>query len=338
MSSYYTGAAEASNILGAHLQVGERVIGNSLPYAATRSEQLLLCLDGITQRYKDEQGLPARALFYSFERGQLLVLCFRSTRLLVLTGPDAPLAEIEIAGRKLVTTAHLQAPLAKDNLVVMALQRPAQVVIESPVVETRGSYVTRWTLAAALLATLGYVTYSAVPSVPAPIAVDPTVEKLLQEKKLMEVQLQQWKLQEAAKVEVEELKEKLAKSEAKALADRQSLLQQQQEMNALLQVQVASARAEIEKAKSLQAQLEQARVAEAAKTQPPPVAPALPVHVAAPIPTRVVEPVNPPPQRLPSRPAARMQRPTLKPSVVQPEPEPVAKKRTQAPRIFRPPL
>jgi hypothetical protein len=124
MSRHYTARAGGTRILGAHLRVGHTTLGSSLPYSAARSGQLLRCVETITQSYQEEQGLPVRSLLYGFERGQLLVLCFRSTQLLVLTDVNATLGDIEIAGRKLVTTAHLQAPLAADNPIVIALQTP----------------------------------------------------------------------------------------------------------------------------------------------------------------------------------------------------------------------
>jgi hypothetical protein len=171
MSRRYGRDPQADTLLGVHLQVADTVVGNTLPLTPKRLRHLMRCLGTIEKQYEEEQGLPMRSLYAAFEQGQLMVLCFRKTRLIVLIAPGAPLGEIEMAGRKLVTTAHLQGSLSNSNPLLTALNKPTEPKPEEVATKSPMAQPSLWALGLCAVAIVAGLALRPSAPAPAPIPV-----------------------------------------------------------------------------------------------------------------------------------------------------------------------
>jgi hypothetical protein len=155
-----------SFIVGAYLSVDQEVIGNSLPMTAALVAQVIGAGQLAADQYAGNTGLPLRCLFYRFESGQFLALYFRHSVLLVLATPDAPLVELEIAAKKVISTAHITASLNKENPIVASLLAPPPVSVpvskDPPLPAKRERIRTIWAAALTLVG-LAVVSFYAWP-------------------------------------------------------------------------------------------------------------------------------------------------------------------------------
>jgi hypothetical protein len=115
-----TTAAAQQHLLGALLCVDGKTVADTLPLEGDKAERLLLAIHTMAAHY-EAGGLPPKVFFFRYERAQLMVFFSRRSLLLLLLHPEAALAELEVAARKVVTTAHLRTPLPVENAVVQAL-------------------------------------------------------------------------------------------------------------------------------------------------------------------------------------------------------------------------
>lgn len=100
--------AAGDGVKGLLLIVQGAVKMDSLPLSPEEKESLTRGVDQLAGRYaRARDGLPAKVFFYKFSSSSLLVLFSRWSSLYIWLDETANLAEAEIAGRKLVSTAHL---------------------------------------------------------------------------------------------------------------------------------------------------------------------------------------------------------------------------------------
>lgn len=118
--------ASQRHLLGALLCVDGRTVADTLPLVGGKAERLLLAIHTMAAHY-ETGGLPPRVFYFRYERAQLMVLFARRSLLILLLPADAALTEVEVAARKVVTTAHLRTPLPVENAVVQALGLHAEV-------------------------------------------------------------------------------------------------------------------------------------------------------------------------------------------------------------------
>lgn len=107
-------------ILGAALIVDGTLIGDGFDEGELADGHLMKTVQAMVDQYQTS-GLPPKMFYFQFERSHLLILFSRRSTLLVWTSPNANLVEIEIAARKVVSTAHLRGALNPTNPVVAAL-------------------------------------------------------------------------------------------------------------------------------------------------------------------------------------------------------------------------
>lgn len=107
-------------ILGAALIVDGTLIGDGFDEGELADGHLMKTVQAMVDQYQTS-GLPPKMFYFQFERSHLLILFSRRSTLLVWTSPHANLVEIEIAARKVVSTAHLRGALNPTNPVVAAL-------------------------------------------------------------------------------------------------------------------------------------------------------------------------------------------------------------------------
>jgi hypothetical protein len=115
-------------ILGAVLVVDGVVIGEGFQDGAKQSAPLIEAVQGMADQYRTS-GLPPKVMHFQYENSQVLALFSRRSLLLVWISSDANLGEIEIAARKVVTTAHLEGSLNPSNpiVAVLSITKPVQV-------------------------------------------------------------------------------------------------------------------------------------------------------------------------------------------------------------------
>ncbi len=119
--------SESFGILGACLLVNGEVEADSLPLSPSNRSQLMQTLLLMAAHYETSARLPPKVFFLRFEKAQLLVLFSRQSQLVLLSKPDARLGELEIAAKKVISTAHIRGSLKQDNPVVMALSMAAKL-------------------------------------------------------------------------------------------------------------------------------------------------------------------------------------------------------------------
>lgn len=116
----HSAAAARWQVLGALLCVNGQTVADTLPLEGDKAERLLLAIHTMAAHY-EVGGLPPKVFYFRYERAQLMVLFSRRSLLILLLPADAALVELEVAARKVVTTAHLRTPLPAENAVVQAL-------------------------------------------------------------------------------------------------------------------------------------------------------------------------------------------------------------------------
>ncbi|MFZ4765052.1 MAG: hypothetical protein ACOYMN_08860 [Roseimicrobium sp.] len=81
---------------------------DSLPLTSEAKDALVEAVGQLAERYsKARDGLAPRAFFYQFQSSSLMVLFTRLSSLYIWLDASANIAEAEVAGRKLISTAHL---------------------------------------------------------------------------------------------------------------------------------------------------------------------------------------------------------------------------------------
>ena len=113
-------SARGQGILGALLMVDDEVRHGRLGLGASRSDRLLEILRVMSSTW-ESTGLPPKLFYFRFTEAQLLVVLARRSVVAVLLRLDARLTEVEVAARKLVSTAHLKAPLDPATPLVACL-------------------------------------------------------------------------------------------------------------------------------------------------------------------------------------------------------------------------
>jgi len=114
-------ARDVAYVLGAMLWVDGVVVADSLPLTGTPRERLIQTLHIMAAHY-EAGGLPPKLFYFRFKTQQLMVIFARRAMLAVLMPMDAPLVDIEISARKVVSTAHLKGALDERNLITRALR------------------------------------------------------------------------------------------------------------------------------------------------------------------------------------------------------------------------
>lgn len=119
-------------ILGAALIVDGAVIGEGFQEGAKQSAPLLEAAQAMADQYRTS-GLPPKVMHFQYENSQVLILFSRRSLLLVWISAEANLGEIEIAARKVVTTAHIEGSLNPSNPIVatLTITKPVQLETES---------------------------------------------------------------------------------------------------------------------------------------------------------------------------------------------------------------
>lgn len=104
----YPAPAAEGGVRGLLLVVQGTVRMDSLPLAEDAKESLMREVKRLAEQYTAaREGLPPKMFFYRFERSSLLILFSRVSSLYIWLDANANLVEAEVAGKKLVSTAHL---------------------------------------------------------------------------------------------------------------------------------------------------------------------------------------------------------------------------------------
>jgi hypothetical protein len=111
--------ALAPGVKGILVMVDGEVLKDSLPIETEAMQTLLHEVELIATCYS-EGGLPPKTFFAKFASSSLMVLFARRSLLIIWMDPTANISEVEKAGRKLVSTAHLKGSHRTETILLPA--------------------------------------------------------------------------------------------------------------------------------------------------------------------------------------------------------------------------
>ncbi len=123
--------ALAAGVNGILMMVDGKIFKDSLPLDSDATKSLIHEVGVLASCYS-EGGLPPRTFFSQFTSSSLLVLFSRRSMLIIWMDLSANLSEVEKAGRKLVSTAHLSGSHRAETILLPADPKKATALENRP--------------------------------------------------------------------------------------------------------------------------------------------------------------------------------------------------------------
>lgn len=136
---------QAVGVVGAILLVDGVEKKNSMPVEAAGMERMLAATQALAAFY-ESGGLPPKLFYFAFQQAQLLVLFTKRSQLIVWAGGAIRTTELEIAAKKIVSTAHLKGELPSGNAIAATwADQPAAPAVPPPSLELHSAQTSTMT-------------------------------------------------------------------------------------------------------------------------------------------------------------------------------------------------
>ena len=121
----------AAGVKGVLVIVDGEVRKDTMPMEADPLQKLIQELDMLASFYS-EGGLPPKTFFARYASSSLLVLFSRRSTVAIWMEPSAKIVDVELAGRKLVSTAHLAGTHRTESaLITESALKPVRLLTET---------------------------------------------------------------------------------------------------------------------------------------------------------------------------------------------------------------